>query len=168
MGVLTLFLLVLLGAAMPDLASGLAGVRVTAPDCFAFTALYLALRGRGYRAVGWGIGVGAIQDALSLDPLGTHAFTLGLVALLFSEGAQRRSPVQGMARGIFLFAGVVAVGWIDALRTLPFGGPDSFWGACGSALPAALWTTCVGMPLAALLDRYALCDDLIGRRRALS
>ena len=62
-------------------------------------------RGVGHRARA------GLQDALSLDPLGTHAFVLGTTAFVFCEGRRHRSPVDGPLRlfGTFGFALVARV-----------------------------------------------------------
>ena len=86
MSIFALFLFVLLASALPGVWPRALGLASYAPDLWVALVVYLALRGRGYLAVGWGIALGLLRDALSLDPLGTHAFVLGVTAFVFCEG----------------------------------------------------------------------------------
>lgn len=166
MGVVVLVLWVVLAAGLPDQLPAAFGLARHAPDLWVLLVVYLACRGRGYAAVGWGIVVGLLRDAHSLDPLGTHGFVLGLVGLLFAEGRADRGTLTGALRGACVFAGVVVAGWAYVLRMLPLGGslalPDLL-----AVFPTALWTALAALPLCATLDRLRAFDDLLGRARGL-
>lgn len=166
MGPLVLILWLVLAAGLPDLLSGALGLSRHAPDLWVALVVYLAARGRGYAAVGWGIVVGLLRDAQSLDPLGTHGFVLGVVGLLFAEGRRDRGEVTGLSRWLCVGAGVVAAAWIYTLRMLPLGGGLSLQALLG-AVPAALTTMLVVVPLYASADRLGALDDLCGRARGL-
>ena len=86
---------------------------------YAAAALYLAFRARAFRAVGWAVAIGVVRDSVSLDPLGTHAFTLGLVAYIFAEGQRSRGRIEGGNRVLLVFAGTLLAGWVYLLRLLP-------------------------------------------------
>ncbi len=166
MSYLVLFGLILLSLALPDLCPPVLGLDRHPPDLWLVIVVYLALRCPGYRAVPWGVGVGLVRDAASIDPLGTHGFILGTVAFLFCEGRRRRGAVDGgMALLAVLAAGLVA-GWLYPLRTLP---------ATGSLSPAlfahgtftAITTTVLAAGLLPLFDRYHLLDEIGGRARGV-
>ena len=168
MALIALLLLVLLGAGLPDALPSAWGLAQHPPDVFALVTIYLASRARAFAAVGWGIALGVAQDCLSLDPLGTNAFVLGLVAWLFAEGERSRGRIDGPGRLAYVFVGTVAAGWIYVLRTLPYGGPPDTWAALGGAFATAWWTTLLALPLGTLLDRTRALDGLLGRSRAFS
>lgn len=167
MSVFVLFCLMLLAGFLPALCPDLLGISAHAPDLWAVTVLYLALRAPGYQAVGWGILVGLVRDCVSLDPLGTSGFVLGTLAFFFAEGRHRRGRVDGVYRMSLVALGVVAASWIYLLRILPLGGGVVEAGLFIDALPTALWSAVLAGGLYALLDHYRLLDDLCGRGRAL-
>lgn len=157
-----------LGTALPDLAPRTLAIDRHPPDLFLLAAVYLALRAQAWRAVPWAILIGAVRDATSLDPLGTHAFVLGLVAFVFCEGRRERGRVDPAARVLLAGAASLLAGWLYLLRVLPYA-PDLVSGAAFvDALPTALWTALLGALLFPLLDRYRALDELCGRPRALS
>ena len=78
MGLIVLVFWLVLAAGLPDLLPRAFGLSAHAPDLWTALVVYLACRGRGYAAVGWGIVIGLLEDCHSLDPLGTHGFVLGL------------------------------------------------------------------------------------------
>lgn len=164
MGVLALLTWLLLAAGLPDLLPDRLGLLHSGPDLWVALALYLACRGRGYAAVGWGVVVGLARDVQSLDPLGTHAFVLGFVALLFAEGARERGRMGAGTRAACLLAGTLLAGWTYTLRMLPVGGRLA-WADLLAAFPSALWTVAAALPLYALCDALRPFDDLLGRRR---
>lgn len=166
MSYVAVFGLVLLAQAAPDLCPAWLGLHRHPPDLWVVLVAYLAFRGRGYRAVGWGIGLGLIRDALSLDPLGTHAFILGMVAFLFCEGSRRRGAIDGLLGLLLTFAAALLAGWLYPLRVLPAGGALS-WAAFGQAVPVALTTTLAAALLHPLFDRYHLLDEIGARARGL-
>ena len=168
MAPVALLLLVLLGAALPDLMPHALGLSTWPPDMFALLAMYLASRARAYAAVGWGITLGVLKDCLSLDPLGTHAYVLGFVAWLLAEGSRSRGRLDGIAGLLIVFLGTCLAGWVHALRVLPYASVGPLGPAFGGAVMTALWTTVLAIPLAALLDRTHALEGLLGRRRALS
>lgn len=168
MGPLALFLLVLLGAALPDLLPAALGLERHPPNVFVFAALYMALRARGYNAVGWALVLGLLQDCISLEPLGSQGFVLGITAFIFSEGTRSRGRIDGVARALYIFVGTLVATVVMLIRTLPYGGPDDRLAALWGAVPAALFTALLALPLGALLDRTRALDDLLGRGRALS
>ncbi len=168
MAILALLLLVLLGAALPDVVPHTLGLRSWPPDVFALVTIYIAGRGRAFRAVGWGIALGAVKDSLSLDPLGTHAFVLGFVAWLLAEGATNRGRLDGAAGLLLVFAGTTLAGWVHAVRVMPYARVGSLGEAFVGSLATAFWTTMLAIPLAALLDRTHALESLFGRPRAFS
>jgi rod shape-determining protein MreD len=161
-----LVLWLLLAAAVPDLCPQALGLAAHAPDLWVAFVVYAACRGRGYAAVGWGIALGLVRDAASLDPLGTHGFVLGLVGFLFAEGRTDRGRIQGFARFACTFLAVVAAGWTYALRLLPLGGTLALQTVL-DVFPTAFFTAIAAGPLYALADRFRALDDLLGRRRGL-
>jgi rod shape-determining protein MreD len=161
-----LVLWILLAAAVPDLCPRAFGLATHAPDLWVAFVVYAACRGRGYAAVGWGILLGLVRDAQSLDPLGTHGFVLGLVGFLFAEGRTDRGRVQGLARTACTFLAVVAAGWAYLLRVLPLGEGLALLPFL-DVFPTALFTALAVGPLYALTDRFHALDDLLGRRRGL-
>lgn len=168
MGWVVLFLLVLLAAAVPDVCPDALGLSTYPPDVWVLVTLYLAFRTRAYQGVGWGIALGFVRDALSLDPLGTHAFVLGVVAFAFAEGNHHRGRVLGATRIVFVLVGAAMATWLYQLRILPFAGPSLPFSAVWDAFPTAFWTALTGLALYPLLDRYKLLDDVCGRRHAFS
>ena len=76
-----------------EIQAELLGIEAHPPDLWAIIVLYVALRSPGYQGVGWGIVVGLVRDCVSLDPLGTSGFVLGMVAFLFAEGRHRRGRI---------------------------------------------------------------------------
>ncbi|MFV1959307.1 MAG: rod shape-determining protein MreD, partial [Planctomycetota bacterium] len=116
MALFVLWCLVLLATTLPDLCPRTLSLASHPPDVWVAVVAYLALRGRGYRAVGWAIVLGFVRDALSLDPLGTHAFVLGAVALVFCEGRRHRGPMEGVLGTLVVFAAALLAGWLYLLR----------------------------------------------------
>lgn len=167
MALIALWCFVLLAAALPGAWPRAFPFAEHPPDPWVALVVYLALRGRGYAAVGWGILVGATQDALSLDPLGTHAFVLGAVAFLFCEGRRHRPDVEGLPRAIATLAAALAAGWMLWLRCLPYGDRAADVADLLHAVPVAVWTTVLGAALFPLLDHLRVFDDLVGRPRGL-
>lgn len=166
MSYVVLFFLVLLALAVPDLCPGVLGLDRHPPDLWLVVVAYLSLRLRGYRAVGWAVGLGLLRDALSLDPLGTHAFVLAAVALLFCEGRRRRGAVDGALGLLATFAAALLAGWLYPLRILPATGvlPAA---AFSDAVLTALTTTLAAAVLHPVLDRYHLLDEIGGRTRGV-
>ena len=167
MALLVLWCLVLLAAAVPDLCPPLLGLRAHPPDLWVAVVVYIAMRARGYRAVAWGILLGLVQDALSLDPLGTNAFVLGCVAFLFCEGRRSRGRVDVSFAVAAAFGGAIVAGWLYLLRTLPYGSEGLGMRDVLAAFPTALWTALLAAGLYSLLDRYRLLEELSGRPRGL-
>ena len=168
MGALVLLLLVVVAGAVPDLCPSLAGISAHPPDLLVALAAYLSLRGSGYGAVPWSIGLGFAKDAMSLDPLGTHAFVLGAVSLLLVRDRSGEAPARGLLRAgavalAALFAHVVAV-----LRSVPVSREGFSLAGLLAGFPVALWTGLLTWPLLSLLDRTAALDGLAGRARGLS
>ena len=138
------------------------------PDLWVAAVTYAALRARGYRGVGIGVGLGLVRDCLSLDPLGTHAFVLGTVAYLFSEGRYGRAPLLGLPRALFTFLAALLAGWLYVIRLLPMGAEAPSLAESLHAVPTALFTTVAAVLLVyPVLDRTQALDDLLGRRRGL-
>jgi len=165
MGYVALFVLVVMATHVPSLMPAALSIDSYPPDLWILLTLYIAFRSRGYSAVGWGIGLGVVRDAVSLDALGTNAFVLGFVAWLFAEGRVDRGRIDAGARVVLTFAGVVAAMWIYAFRVLPLGGglPE---GHLLGAFPVALWSALFGAMLFPLLDRYHVLDDVTGVRES--
>ena len=166
MGLLALVFWVLLAAGLPDAMPRALGLERHAPDLWVALVVYLACRGRGYAAVGWGIVVGLLRDAQSLDPLGTHGFVLGLLAFLLAEGRADRGSLAGLTRVLCVGVGVLVAGGAYMLRMLPLGGALSL-STLLDLLPTALWTALAALPLYASADRLHALDDLCGRARGL-
>jgi len=164
--VVVVFGLVLLAQAVPDLCPDWMGLQRHAPDLWVVLVAYLAFRGRGYRAVGWGIGLGLVRDALSLDPLGTHAFILGTVAFLFCEGSRRRGAIDGLLGLLLTFVAALVAGWLYPLRVLPMSGSLPL-AAFSDAFFVALTTTLAAIVLHPLFDRYHLLDEIGARTRGV-
>jgi rod shape-determining protein MreD len=166
LSLVVLLALMLLATALPDLSPPFLAIARHPPDLWVAAALYLALRGRGYRAVGWAILIGLVRDSVSLDPLGTHAFVLGTVAFLFAEGRRQRGRLDGGSRLALVGLGTLVAGWLYLLRILPLGGEGVTFAAFLDAFPVALWTVVLAAGLYSLLDRFRLLDELCGRTRA--
>ena len=167
MAFLALWCFLMLAAAVPGLWPRALGIAAYPPDPWVILVVYFAMRGRGFAAVGWGIALGFVKDALSLDPLGTHAFVLGTMAFFFCEGRRHRTPVDGAMRVAAVFGASLVAGWLYVLRVLPMGGGAASWSDVFAAVPTALWTTLVAAGLYPLLDHYKVFDDLMGRHRGL-
>ena len=166
MSYVVVFVLVLLALALPDVCPDVLGLRAHPPDLWIALVVYLALRCRGYRAVGWAVALGLVRDALSIDPLGTHAFVLGTVSLLFCAGRRQRGVVDGALGLLATFAAALLAGWLYPLRVLPSTG--ALAGAdFVRALPVALSTTLLAAILFPVLDRYHLLDEIGARTRGL-
>ncbi len=167
MGILVLLALSIVAAAVPDAAPHVLAIDRHPPDLFLALAAYLALRGRGYEAVPWAVGLGALQDCASLDPLGTHAFVLGTVAFLLSSGRDHAGRMGGVTRA-FAVAGAGALAHVLYLvRSIPVTSSLPTASALLDGLPIGLWTAVFAAPLLALLDRTGALDDLAGRRRGV-
>lgn len=167
MAFFALWCFVLLAAALPGLMPRALALAEYPPDPWVLLVVYLALRGRGYAAVGWGILLGSVRDGLSLDPLGTHAFVLGAVAFFFCEGRGHRSAVEGPGRVLATFAAALAAGWLYLFRILPLGGGVVEVADFLQAVPVAFWTTLVAIGVYPILDHFRVFDDLMGRNRGL-
>jgi rod shape-determining protein MreD len=167
MALFVLWCLILLATALPGCCPRFLGLANHAPDVWLAVVAYLALRGRGFSAVGWAILLGLVRDSLSLDPLGTHAFVLGAVAWLFCEGRASRGRVEGLPRVLFTALAALVAGWLYLLRVLPIGGPPVTLGDFVQVVPRAFWTACLAAGLHPLLDGVGALDDLIGRRHGL-
>jgi rod shape-determining protein MreD len=168
MGLVFLVAWVVLAQALPDLLPGTMGLGRHGPDLFLALAVYLPLRGQGYGCVGWAVVLGATKDALSLDPLGTHAFVLGTVAWFVARARHGARGAEGLARlGRVALASVLAT-WLLALRLLPVTEVRiPFAELTAGALATAVWTALAAGPLFSLLDRLHAFDDLAGRPRGL-
>lgn len=166
MAILVLWALALLAAALPGLMPDALGFRAYPPDLWIVVVVYIALQARGYAAVGWGILLGVLRDAASLDPLGTHAFVLGTIGWMFCEGSGHRGRVTGAPRVLLTALAAAVATWIHALRGLPMGyglGAADLY----AALPSAFTTGCLAAVVGPVLDHFALLEELMGRRRGL-
>ncbi len=163
---MVLFVLMLLAAALPDLMPQVLSIHRHPPDLWAVAVLYIAFRARGFKAVGWAIGIGVARDCVSLDPLGTHAFVLGCLAFFFCEGRSSRGRLEGMSRAALTGLGVLIASWIYLVRILPLGGGVVTFGAFVDAFPIALWSMVLAIGLYPVLDRYRLLDEICGRTHA--
>jgi len=161
-----LWCFVLLAAALQGAWPRVLGLAAHPPDPWIVLVVYVALRGRGYAAVGWALVFGVLRDALSLDPLGTHAFVLATTAFVFCEGHRQRAPVEGLPRLLVTFAAVLLAGGLYLVRIVPMGG-SVVWADVLGLAPTALWTTLLGAGLYPILDTTRVFDDLMGRRRGL-
>ena len=168
MSLVILFLLMILATALPDLLPSFLSLQRHPPDLWALMVLYLAFRARGFKAVGWGILIGLVRDAVSLDPLGTHAFVLGTLAFIFCEGRRDRGRIDGLTPGVQTGLGVLLASWLYLLRLLPMGAAGVTAGAFLEAIPVALWSALMAAGLFSLFDRYGLLDELCGRSHAFS
>lgn len=168
MGPLVLLALALLAAAVPDAAPHILSIDRHPPDLFVALAAYLALRGRGYEAVPWAVGLGALKDCASLDPLGTHAFVLGLVAFLLSSGRERAGQARGVTRAVAVAGAGALAHAIYLVRSIPITNSLPTASSLLDGLPIGLWTAVFAFPLLGLLDRTGALDDLAGRRRGVS
>lgn len=168
MSLVVLLVLMILASALPDLVPSVLSLQRHPPDLWALAVLYLAFRGRGYKAVGWAILIGLVRDSISLDPLGTNAFVLGTIAFFFCAGRRQRGRIDGLSRVLLTGLGVLLAGWLYQLRSLPMG-PDLVTGrAFLDAFPVALWSAVMAAGLFPLFDRYGLLDELCGRKHAFS
>jgi rod shape-determining protein MreD len=161
-----LLALMLFATALPDLAPPFLSIGRHPPDLWVAAVLYLALRGRGYKAVGWAILIGLARDSVSLDPLGTHAFVLGTIAFFFAEGGRQRGRLEGLTRLSLVAVGTLAAGWLYLLRILPLGSDVVTAAAFLDVVPGVLWTVVLAAGLYPMLDRGRLLDELCGRTRA--
>jgi rod shape-determining protein MreD len=168
-GALVLLLLTFLAAAVPDLAPRVMGLDRFPPDLLTALVVYLALRGRGDGVVLWGCLLGVAKDAVSLDPLGTHAFVLGAVAWAFARDRERgaAAPVAGVARAAAVAGAVLLAHVLYAVRVWPVGGLVPSAATLLRAVPIALVTAVATAPLFALLDATGALDDVAGRPDAL-
>jgi cell shape-determining protein MreD len=164
---LVLFAVSVLACAVPDFVPAALGIQRHAPDLFVAMAVALGLRGRGPGALAGAVVLGALKDCASLDPLGTHAFVLGVVALVFqrSDGGE---PVRGASRAILVALGVLLAHALLLVRMLVIPRLGVGFASIGGAFPTALWTALVSWPLLSALDRLHLLDDFGGSRRGLS
>ena len=167
MALFALWCFVLIAGALPGLWPDVLAISAHPPDPWVLLVAYLALRGRGFKAIGWGIGLGLVRDALSLDPLGTHAFVLGTTAFLFCEGRRHRSPVDGPLRLFGSFGFALVAGWLYLLRILPMEGAGVVGSDIFRVVPMAFWTALVGVGVYPILDHFRVFDDLMGRPRGL-
>ena len=166
MAFFALWCLVLLAGVMPGLWPQALALPAYPPDPWLIFLGYVAMRGRGFTAVAWGILLGIVRDALSLDPLGTYAFVMGTTGFLFCEGRRHRAPIEGAARLVATFAATLVTAWLYVLRGLPMGSGLQ-WGDVFAAVPTALWTTLVAAGLYPVFDHFRLFDELMGRHRGV-
>jgi len=167
LALVALWCFVMIAGALPGVWPDVLALRAHPPDPWVLLAAYLALRGRGYKAVGWAIALGLVRDALSLDPLGTHGFVLGTVAFLFCEGRRNRPPVDGPLRVFATFGAALVAGWLYLLRILPMGASGVRAADVFGAVPTALWTALLAAGVYPILDHFRVFDDLMGRPRGL-
>lgn len=165
MAFFALWCFLIAAAAFPAICPRFLGLATYPPDPWLLLIVYLAMRGRGFTAVGWAIFLGLLRDAQSLEPLGTHAFVLGATAFIFCEGRRHRSPVEGPMRLLAVFGATVSAGVLYAVRMLPMDGAG--WTDVTSAVPVALWTTLLAAGLYPIFDQLRLYDDLMGRHRGV-
>jgi cell shape-determining protein MreD len=163
MGVLALFAWGVLASAFPDAAPTWLSIDRHAPDLWAALAVWLGTRANGHGAVAWAALLGGLKDACSLDPLGTHAFTLAVVTFAFVR--KRGVPPRGASLAMAVFSGTLLAHAVYVLRSVPLhrGGPVLANLVAG--FPTALWTALFAWPLLTLVDRAGLMNDLVGRRR---
>lgn len=167
MGILVLFALAVLGCAIPDFAPSWLGIARHAPDLFTAVAAYLGLRGRGTGALIGAVMLGLLQDCASLDPLGTHAFVLGVVALVFLRPG-RDEVVNGPSRAILVALACVLARFILVVRTLAVTPDGPRFDSIVSAFPVAFWTALATWPLLSLLERTHALEDFTGGARGVS
>jgi len=168
MGLLVLFALSVLACAVPDLTPAALGLSRHAPDLFTAVAVYLGLVGRGYGALTGAVLLGLLQDCASLDPLGSHAFVLGIVALVFLRPG-RSTPIRGASRATCVVLGCVFGRLLLVVRMLAVmkeGRPGL--GFVADGVLSALWTALASWPLFALLDRTHALEDFTGGTRGVS
>ena len=168
MSLVILFVLMILATALPDLLPSFLSLHRHPPDIWALTVLYLAFRARGFKAVGWAVLIGLVRDAVSLDPLGTHGFVLGMLAFVFCEGRRQRGRIDGLGRVLLTGLGVLLGCWLYLLRLLPMADSGVTADAFLQAVPIALWSAVMASGLYPILDRYGLLDELCGRSHAFS
>jgi rod shape-determining protein MreD len=164
MGIAVLALLSWVAASVPDACPSWLGLSANPPDLFVALAAYLALRGQGTAAVKWGILLGAAKDCLSLDPLGSNAFVLGVVAQVFGR-REGHAPLDGLARAVATGAAALFASWLYLLRMAPVSHGTLTFSAFLGAVPSALATAVLAPPLFSLLDRTRVLDGLAGRGR---
>ncbi len=167
MGLLVLFALAVVACAIPDFAPAFLGIRQHCPDLFVAVAVDLGLRSRGPGALAGAVVLGLLQDCASLDPLGTHAFVLGLIAYVFQR-PERREPLRGASRALLVGLGTLLAHAILLLRLLVVARGGVGFDSIGAAFPIAFWTALASWPLLSLLDRTHALDDFGGRRHGLS
>jgi rod shape-determining protein MreD len=166
MGLLVLFALGILGCALPDMAPRALGLAAYPPDLFVAAAAYLGLRGKGGGAIFGAVLLGFLRDAASLDPVGTHASVLGVVAFVFLSPDRARPPV-GAARAIAVVGACLLARVLLEGRGLLLAPEGPGLGALPGSIPAGLLTALVAWPLFALLDRTRVLDDWTGTPRGL-
>jgi hypothetical protein len=165
-GVLVLFAWAVVASALPDAVPGWLGLDRHAPDLFVALAVWLGTRTANPGAVGWAALLGAAKDAVSLDPLGTHAFTLGFVAWAFLRRSGGPAP-RGLALALCVAGGALLGHATLVLRSMPVARDGPGLEALAAAPAIALWTALWSAPALALLDRTRALDDLVGRRGGL-
>jgi cell shape-determining protein MreD len=165
MGVLALFAWGVLASAFPDAAPAWLSIDRYAPDLWAALAVWLGTRANGHGATGWAALLGGLKDACSIDPLGTHAFTLAVVTFVFVR--KRGVPPRGAALATAVFSGALLAHVLYVLRSVPLhrGGP--VLADLMAGFPTATWTALFAWPFLTLLDRSGLMHDLVGRRGGL-
>lgn len=161
MGLLVLFAWAVLASAVPDAAPRWLGIDRHAPDLWVALAVWLGTRANGYAVTGWAALLGALKDACSLDPLGTHAFVLAAVAFVFVR--RRGAPVRGVALAVALATGTMVAHVLYVLRSVPLHAEGPALGNLLAGAPTALWTAIAAWPLLGLLDRTRALHDLVGR-----
>jgi rod shape-determining protein MreD len=166
-GLLFLGLIAVVAAALPDACPSFAGISSAPPDLFVAVVALLALRGSGPRAVPWAIALGIAKDAVSLDPLGTHAFVLGTTALLLGRDRLLTQPPSGASRAAAVAGAALLAHALYVVRSIPIHRSGPTVGGLLAGFPVALWTALLTWPLLSLLERTRALDDLVGRSRGL-
>jgi rod shape-determining protein MreD len=166
-GLVALLAWVLFAVAVPDLAPTWASMDRHAPDLFVALAVYLALKSDGVGVVAWGIVLGLLKDCVSLDPLGTHAFTIGTVTFLFARRRGRTEVVRGPAVAVSVAGGVLVAHALYVLRMIPVLREGPSFASLLSGAPVALWTALAAWPLLSLCDRLHAFDDLAASDRGV-
>jgi rod shape-determining protein MreD len=166
-GVLFLVLIAVVAAALPDACPTFWGISSAPPDLFVAVAALLALRGSGPRAVPWAIALGFAKDAVSLDPLGTHAFVLGTTALLLGRERVMSQAPEGAGRAVAVAGAALLAHAIYVLRMIPVSRSGPTLSGLLVGFPVALWTGLLTWPILSLLERTRALDDLVGRSRGL-